>query len=173
LRFNAKLKFRLDRRGNYAVLRIRDVYSGSRIRIFSIPDPGSEFFHDPGCSSRIRILTFYPSRIPIQGSKRHRIPDPEHCNYAEACGTDLRREGPLEGVAGLGRPAARVNIRTVVVHPLVQLLAEPVVVQLDLPALSHTHTDSNTGKNGKKTMKRQQKSYLSEKQTSVPIYGKT
>jgi hypothetical protein len=29
--------------------------------------------------SRIRILTFYPSRI--QGSKRHRIPDPDpqHC----------------------------------------------------------------------------------------------
>jgi hypothetical protein len=26
--------------------------------------------------SGIRILTFYPSRI--QGSKRHRIPDPEH-----------------------------------------------------------------------------------------------
>jgi hypothetical protein len=26
----------------------------------------------PGCSSRIRILSFYPSRI--QGSKRHRIP---------------------------------------------------------------------------------------------------
>jgi hypothetical protein len=30
-----------------ALLRIRDVYSGSRIRMFSIPDPGSEFF-DPG-----------------------------------------------------------------------------------------------------------------------------
>jgi hypothetical protein len=27
---------------------------------------------------RIWILTFYPSRIP--GSKRHRIPDPQHCN---------------------------------------------------------------------------------------------
>jgi hypothetical protein len=32
-----------------SVLRILDVYPGSRIRIFSIPDPGSEFF---------------PSRIP-------------------------------------------------------------------------------------------------------------
>jgi hypothetical protein len=31
----------------------------------------------PGCSSRIRILIFYPSR-GIPGSKRHRIPDPEH-----------------------------------------------------------------------------------------------
>jgi hypothetical protein len=69
------------------VLRIRDVYPGSRIRLFSIPDPGSELFpsririkefdyfnpkkwflssrkYDPSCSSRIRILTFYPSRIP-------------------------------------------------------------------------------------------------------------
>ena len=32
--------------------------------------------YDPGCSSRIRILIFYPSRI--QESKRHRIPDPQH-----------------------------------------------------------------------------------------------
>jgi hypothetical protein len=70
------------------VLRIRYVYPRSRIRLFSIPDPGSEFLHpgsrmrikefkyfnpkkwflnsrkfDPGCSSQIRILTFYPSRI--------------------------------------------------------------------------------------------------------------
>jgi hypothetical protein len=62
-----------------------------------IPDTGSDFFpsririkyfgiltqkigfyaleiYDPGCSSRIRILFSYPSRIP--GLKRHRIPDP-------------------------------------------------------------------------------------------------
>ncbi len=85
-----------------AVLRIRDVYPGS---VFSIPDPN--FFHrgsrisikefnyfskkkiffssrkcDPGCSSRIRILYFYPSRSRIQGSKRHRNldPDPQHCD---------------------------------------------------------------------------------------------
>ncbi len=38
----------------FAVLRIRDVYPGSRIRI--------------------RILTFYPSRIPDQGVKK--APDP-------------------------------------------------------------------------------------------------
>ncbi len=31
----------------------------------------------PDSRSRIRILTFYPSRI--QGSIRHRIPDPQHC----------------------------------------------------------------------------------------------
>jgi hypothetical protein len=70
------------------VLRIRDPgsdFSPSRIRIFFIPDPGSasknlsiltpqKWFlssrkYDPGCSFRIpgfriRILTFYPSRIP-------------------------------------------------------------------------------------------------------------
>ncbi len=76
--------------------------SGSRIRLFSIPDPnffhpGSEFFdpgsaqknlsiltpkkwclssrkYDPGCSSWIWILTFYPSRIPDPGVKK--APDP-------------------------------------------------------------------------------------------------
>jgi hypothetical protein len=31
--------------------------------------------YDLGCSSRIRILIIYPSRIP--GSKRHRNPDPD------------------------------------------------------------------------------------------------
>ena len=70
-----------------------------------IPDSGSEFFHpgsrakknpdphqtlqnclssriyDPGCSFRIRLLIFYPSRIPDPWVKRHRIPDPDpqHC----------------------------------------------------------------------------------------------
>jgi hypothetical protein len=34
-------------------LRIRDVYPGSRIRLFSIPDPGSEL-----SPSRIRIKDF-------------------------------------------------------------------------------------------------------------------
>ncbi len=33
--------------------------------------------YDPGCSSRIWMLTLYPSRIP--GSKRHRIPETQHC----------------------------------------------------------------------------------------------
>ncbi len=72
------------------VVWIRDVFFGSRIRLFSIPDPN--FFHlikqfkygiltkkwflssrkyDPGRLSRIRILIFYQSRIPE--SKKHRI----------------------------------------------------------------------------------------------------
>ncbi len=92
----------------YLVLRIRDVYPGSRIRIFSIPDPGyrvekipdpgsgtasknlsiltqklflNSWKYYPGCSSRIRILIVYPSRIPDPGVKRHRTPDPQHCRY--------------------------------------------------------------------------------------------
>ncbi len=74
------------------VLRIRDVYPGSRIRpflfrirIFFHPrfrilikefkyfNPKKWFLssgkYDPGCSSRIRIMTFYPSRIPDPGSR--------------------------------------------------------------------------------------------------------
>ncbi len=73
----------------------------SRIRIFSIPDPNF-FSPDPGfvckefkycdqknvselseiwsgCLSRIRILIFYLTRI--RRSKRHRIPDPQHCFF--------------------------------------------------------------------------------------------
>jgi hypothetical protein len=89
------------------VLRIRDVYPGSRIRLFSIPDPGSELSipdpgstsknlsifnpkkwflssrkYDPGCSSRIPdpdadFLSIPDPRSRIQRSKRHRIPDPD------------------------------------------------------------------------------------------------
>jgi hypothetical protein len=40
-----------SRNGCWAVLRIRDVYPGSRIPIFSIPDPGSKRFPDPGSES--------------------------------------------------------------------------------------------------------------------------
>jgi hypothetical protein len=64
----------------------------SRIRNFYIPDPGFRILikefkyfnpkkwflssrkYDSGCSSRIRILTFYPSRIPDPGVKK--APDP-------------------------------------------------------------------------------------------------
>jgi hypothetical protein len=87
-----------------SVLRIRDVYPGSRIRLFSNPDPGSrilikefKYFNPklakkwflsskkyyPGCSSRIPDpgTGCWLSPIPdngsrIQGSKKHPIPDP-------------------------------------------------------------------------------------------------
>ncbi len=66
--------------------------SGSRMRISSLPDPGSasknqsiltqKLFlssrkYDLGCSFRIRILIFTHPGSRIQGSKRHRIPDPD------------------------------------------------------------------------------------------------
>jgi hypothetical protein len=34
--------------------------------------------YDPDCSFRIRILTFYPSRIPDPGVKKAPDPDPQH-----------------------------------------------------------------------------------------------
>ncbi len=47
------------------------------IKEFKYFNPKKRFLssrkYDPGCSSRIRILIFYPSRI--QGSKMHWIPD--------------------------------------------------------------------------------------------------
>jgi hypothetical protein len=36
----------------------------------------SSWKYEPGCSSRIRILNFYPSRIPDPGVKK--APDPQH-----------------------------------------------------------------------------------------------
>jgi hypothetical protein len=112
------------------VLRIRDVYPGSRIRIFSIPDTGSDFFpsqipdphqifryfnpknwflrsrkYDPGCSSRIRILFFYPSKIRIQGSKRHRIPDPD----PQLCSPLSKKSMHKGGLTVLRRRSASVD----------------------------------------------------------------
>jgi hypothetical protein len=68
-------------------------HPGYRIQTVSIPDPGSASKnlciltpkkpkkwllssrkYDPSCSSRIRMLTFYPSRIPDPGLKK--APDP-------------------------------------------------------------------------------------------------
>jgi hypothetical protein len=89
-----------------AVLRIRDVYLGSRIRYFSIPDPVQKdsripdqhqriygkYFNPKNCfqalgnmtpvvhpGSQIRILIFFPSRIPDPRIKK--ALDPQHCLY--------------------------------------------------------------------------------------------
>ncbi len=75
-----------------AVLRIRNVYPGSQIRIFSsriqdqknIPDPGSRIRirikDDPGCHPGSGSWFFTHPGSRIQGSKEHRIPypDPQH-----------------------------------------------------------------------------------------------
>ncbi len=87
------------------VLRIQDVYPGSRIRIFSIPDPGSEFFPS---ESRIRIEEFkkmFPSspniiRVFHLGSKscffssRILDPNPQHC-YLLLCNAPNWYSPPL------------------------------------------------------------------------------
>ncbi len=76
------------------VLRIWDVYAGSEFfpsriqdphwKIFKYFNPNNRFLsprkYDPGCSSRIRILIFYPSRI--QGSKTA-PPDPGSAIHTE------------------------------------------------------------------------------------------
>jgi hypothetical protein len=82
----------------YSVLRIRDFYPGSRIRLFSIPDPRSririkefKYFNpkkcflssrkdDPGCSSRTRIPDPDPgsgTRIMIPDSDSDFLPIPD------------------------------------------------------------------------------------------------
>jgi hypothetical protein len=78
--------------------RIRDVYPGSRIRLFSIPDPGSDFFPsripDPNClhpkpGSRIRIKEFkcFNPRKRFLSSRKYdpgcssRIPDPNDGDF--------------------------------------------------------------------------------------------
>ncbi len=91
--------------------RIRDVYPGSRIRLFSIPDPGSRILikefkyfnpkkskkwflssekYDPGCSSLIPDPDddFLPSRIPDPRSRGQKgtqswIPDPDPQHWRE------------------------------------------------------------------------------------------
>ncbi len=61
-------------------MRIRNVYHGSRIRLFSIPDPNFAI-PDPGRFPNYRKYDsdsdFYTSRNPA--SKWHLIPDRHHC----------------------------------------------------------------------------------------------
>ncbi len=78
-----------DAGSEFFPFRILDPNFPSRIRIFSIPDPHqkikyfnpkklllSSWKYDPGRSSRIRILIFTHPGSRIQGTKRHRFPDP-------------------------------------------------------------------------------------------------
>ncbi len=100
---------RQDVNGNKSstVTSVADPGCLSRIRLFSIPDPGSElspsripnphqrikYFnpkkckkkwflsskkYDPGCSSRIRMLTFSHPGSRGQKGTQSRIPDPQH-----------------------------------------------------------------------------------------------
>ncbi len=66
----------------FSVLRIRDVYPGHRIRIFYIPDPGSEFFPSWGSASKTwsiqpKILFLSSRKYDPDRSSRIRIQDPD------------------------------------------------------------------------------------------------
>ena len=72
----------------FAVLPIRDVYPRSRIRLFSIPDPGSKLspsrILDPGSASKnLSILTLKKPKKWFLSSRKYdpgcssRIPDPD------------------------------------------------------------------------------------------------
>ncbi len=75
------------------LISVADMGCLSRIRLFSIPDPNcihprSELYPSriqvvhPGSISRIRMLTFYPSRIPDPGVKKAPDPDPQHWDWS-------------------------------------------------------------------------------------------
>ncbi len=108
---------------------------------FSIPDltfflPGSEFFPSPihikefkyfnpknsflssrkyvlGCSSRIRILIFYPSRILDPGVKKAPDPDPQHWfrrrpfTFLPDSDTVTNRARSVNGLVGLQQDLSR------------------------------------------------------------------
>ncbi len=57
-----------------------------------------------------------------------------HCRHSPL--VYLRREGSLKGMPSFDSPATGMNVRTVVVHPLVELLAKPVIMDLYLATLS-------------------------------------
>ncbi len=93
------------------VLQIRDVYPGSDffpsrilIKKFKYFNPKkwllSSMKYDPGCSSRIRILTFYPSRIPDPGVKK--APD-AGSGSATLVQKKIQESPPLRRFRGGGR----------------------------------------------------------------------
>ncbi len=120
------------------MLRIRDVYPGSRIRLFSIPDPNclhpgswirikefnyfnpkktkkwvlSSRKYDPGCSSRIPDpgADFLP--IPDPGVKK--APDP-----GSGSATLLNSEDPIPTVREKGQFGKCLQYVTIYIPPLV------------------------------------------------------
>ncbi len=126
----------------FSVLRIRDVYPGSRIRLFSIPDPGSElspsririkefkYFNkkklilssrkfDPGCFSGIPDpdADFLPTPIPDPGVNRIRNTDFFSCGWKDP---DLYRVAQKITVSGSGH--CDLPFSSVVVKICIQIL---------------------------------------------------
>jgi hypothetical protein len=99
---------------SHEVSSVADTGCFSRIPDQNVSHPGSEFIpsririkemffnpknlfpsskkYDPDFTSRIWILTFYPSRI--LGSKRHRIPDSQHWNTGTQAGPEVEERAP-------------------------------------------------------------------------------
>ncbi len=77
---------------------------------------------------RIRILSFYPSRIPE--SKRHRTPDPQHCKNSAKY---LRFPPAQRGMWGVPRrrgPGGRTRVQGVLfIHQHVQLFSRAPQLQ--------------------------------------------
>jgi hypothetical protein len=68
--------------------------------------------YDPGCSSRIWILIFYLSRI--QGSKRHRIPDPPHVSLT--CGEHVEEYVQWDGDPQVAEDLHPAQHRLLLIH---------------------------------------------------------
>jgi hypothetical protein len=87
-----------------SVLRIRDVYPGSRIRLFSIPDPNC--LH-PGSRLRIKEFKYFYAKKWFLSSRKYdpgcssRIPDPD-ANFLPIPDPGSRgQKGPGSGSATL------------------------------------------------------------------------
>jgi hypothetical protein len=66
--------FILDPGSDFFPSRIPDLESASNNLSILTQKMVSKLYRKPGCSPRIRILTFYPSRIPDPGVEK--APDP-------------------------------------------------------------------------------------------------
>jgi hypothetical protein len=101
------------------VLRIRDVYPGSRIRLFFIPDPGSELSpsripHPGSSSNNLSNLTPKKAKKWFLSSKKYdpgyssRIPDPD--------ADFLPSRIPDPGVKNAPNPGSRIRIRNTALY---------------------------------------------------------
>jgi hypothetical protein len=118
----------------------------SRIRIFSIPDPGSELFHPGSASNNLRILTknwFLSSWKYDPGcSSRIRIPDPRSRGEK---GTGSRIPDPGSGSATLLTYITPVGSESI---PLDVRYSEEMFVWQDTPSVKATYTASITAPQG-------------------------
>jgi hypothetical protein len=112
-----------------------------------IPVPGSEFFpsririkeskyfnpiklllssrkYDPGCSSRIRILIFYPSRVPDPGVKKAPDPGSGSARLILTCGEHVEEYVEWDGDPQVAEDLHPAQHRLLLLH--VRVLHPPV-----------------------------------------------